>query len=317
LVIGADGTLRIHGAVVGKSVDVTSAQGQAQARSLAGSVEWLLLELGEWKMIPIENVIAACSGGPTKIAARIESPEQVLGAAFALQTGVDALLVPSYVLSAALIAKAQRGEVVEEPCAKGVERTAFSLTTFEVVAVEEGGVGDRVCVDLTSLLQEGEGMLVGSSASSMVLVHGETVPSEFVPSRPFRVNAGAVHCYILMADKSTKYLSEIAMGSEVMVVSASTGQQRSAIVGRVKVERRPFRLVRWKDDKGRESGTFVQQAETVRLIRPSALDTDSTSDSGSVLVSVTDILPGVSLLGWHGGGGRHVGVQIQAQVAEK
>ena len=43
-------------------------------------------------------------------------------------------------------------------------------------------------------------MLVGSSASSMVLVHGETVESEFVPTRPFRVNAGAAHTYIMMAD---------------------------------------------------------------------------------------------------------------------
>ena len=85
----------IEGKQVGRRVDVSNSSGQATARSMAGSVSWILLDLGEWKMIPIENIIAACDGGPTKVAARISSPEQVLGAAFALEIGVDALLVPS------------------------------------------------------------------------------------------------------------------------------------------------------------------------------------------------------------------------------
>merc|ERR1712232_1345862 len=102
------------------------------------------------------------------------------------------------------------------------------LSRLEVIDIEEGGVGDRVCVDLTSLLEIGEGLLVGSSAASMVLVHGETVPSEFVPTRPFRVNAGAVHCYVQLADTSTKYLSELRMGHEVLVVNARSGRTRRA-----------------------------------------------------------------------------------------
>ena len=85
--------LYIEGKQVGRRVDVSNSEGQSKARAMAGSVEWILLDLGEWKMIPIENIIAACDGGPTKVAARISSPEQVLGAAFALQIGVDALLV--------------------------------------------------------------------------------------------------------------------------------------------------------------------------------------------------------------------------------
>ena len=84
--------LYIEGKQVGRRVDVSNSEGQSKARAMAGSVEWILLDLGEWKMIPIENIIAACDGGPTKVAARISSPEQVLGAAFALQIGVDALL---------------------------------------------------------------------------------------------------------------------------------------------------------------------------------------------------------------------------------
>ena len=58
----------------------------------------------------------------------------------------------------------------------------------------------RYCIDLTTVLQVGEGVLVGSSASSLALIHGETIPSEFVPTRPFRINAGSPHSYILMND---------------------------------------------------------------------------------------------------------------------
>ncbi|RJU86785.1 MAG: 3-dehydroquinate synthase [Candidatus Poseidoniales archaeon] len=295
--------LYINGKQVGRKVNVSSSEGQANARSMSGSVEWILLELGEWKMIPIENIIAACDGVPTKVAARISSPEQVLGAAFALQIGVDALLVPEEILPTALIAKSQRGETNSEP-EVSIENDSFELSTVEVIEVKEGGIGDRVCVDLTSMLDNGEGMLVGSSSSSLVLVHGETVESEFVPTRPFRVNAGAAHSYILMADGTTSYLCELKMGDEVMVVS-SQGNCRTAIVGRVKIERRPFILFRWKDENNNEAGALLQQAETVRLI---------TSSTG--IVSITDLVKGTSLLGWSGGVGRHIGIPISAEVTE-
>ena len=296
--------LYINQRQVGRKVDVSNSEGQAKARSMAGSVEWILLDLGEWKMIPIENIIAVCDGGPTKVAARISSPEQVLGAAFALQIGVDAILVSEENLPTALIARSQRGEVVS-PAEPTPEKPSFNLSPIEVIEVKEGGVGDRVCVDLTSMLELGEGMLVGSSANSMVLVHGETVESEFVPTRPFRVNAGAAHSYILKADGSTSYLSELKMGDEVMVLSES-GTSRSAVVGRIKIEKRPFILFRWKDEKHNEAGTLLQQAETVRLIT-----------AANELVSVTELVEGTILLGWSGGAGRHIGIPISAEVTER
>ena len=296
--------LYINQRQVGRRVDVSNSEGQAKARSMAGSVEWILLDLGEWKMIPIENIIAVCDGGPTKVAARISSPEQVLGAAFALQIGVDALLVSEENLPTALIAKSQRGEVIS-PVTPTPEKPSFKLSQIEVIEVKEGGFGDRVCVDLTSMLELGEGMLVGSSANSMVLVHGETVESEFVPTRPFRVNAGAAHSYILKADGSTSYLSELKMGDEIMVLSES-GTSRSAVVGRIKIEKRPFILFRWRDEKHNEAGTLLQQAETVRLVT-----------GANELVSVTELAEGTTLLGWSGGGGRHIGIPISAEVKER
>ena len=309
LILGTDlqidgDALYIEGKQVGRRVDVSDSDGQSKARAMAGSVEWILLDLGEWKMIPIENIIAACDGGPTKVAARISSPEQVLGAAFALQIGVDALMVNENTLQTALIAKSQRGEVATEPVYES-ENQELDLSLLEVIEVREGGVGDRICVDLTSLLEAEEGMIVGSSSKSMILVHGETVESEFVPTRPFRVNAGASHSYIMMADGTTSYLSELKMGDEVMVVN-SDGESRDCVVGRVKIEKRPFILFRWKNENDNEAGVLLQQAETVRLISESR-----------ELVSVTELVPGMKLLGWNGGAGRHVGQTISAEVDER
>ena len=107
-----------------------------------------------------------------------------------------------------------------------------------------------------------------------------------------------------MADGTTSYLCELKMGDEVMVVS-SQGNCRTAIVGRVKIERRPFILFRWKDENNNEAGALLQQAETVRLI---------TSSTG--IVSITDLVKGTSLLGWSGGVGRHIGIPISAEVTE-
>lgn len=308
LVLGDDlnidgDALYIEGNQVGRRVDVSTSEGQSKARAMAGSVEWILLDLGEWKMIPIENVIASCDGGPTKVAARISSAEQVLGAAFALDIGVDALLVTEDILPTALIAKSQRGER-EQSEMEEVKSEGFELSTLRIIEVKEGGVGDRICVDLTSMLDLGEGMIVGSSSNSMVLVHGETVESEFVPTRPFRVNAGAAHTYILMADGGTKYLSELKMGDQVMV-SNSEGKSRTATVGRVKIERRPFILFKWRDENHNEAGALLQQAETVRLV----------TESG--LISITDLSPDMKIIGWSGGAGRHLGIEITADVTEK
>ena len=303
LVIDGD-ALYINSKQVGRKVDVSNSSGQSVARAMAGSVEWILLEFGEWKMIPIENIIAACDGGPTKVAARISSAEQVLGAAFALQIGVDALLVDEKTLPTALIAKSQRGEKTVESVSENTTQEMI-LSKLEVIEVREGGVGDRVCVDLTAMLELGEGMIVGSSSNSMILVHGETVESEFVPIRPFRVNAGAAHSYIMMADGTTSYLSELKMGDEVMVAN-SDGISRSCTVGRVKIEKRPFILFRWKNENDNEAGVLLQQAETVRLISESR-----------ELVSITELVPGTLLLGWAGGAGRHVGQPISAEVEER
>lgn len=177
---------------------------------------------------------------------QLSEPAQVQGAAFALQIGVDALLLaPDKDLwAAAVSAREQRNHdptekvspsassAASKPAATaavngeaksgdssstalkassssgGDEKSTSSggsssggagktggdasggggslaggLTVARVTKTVQGGVGDRVCVDLIQSLKAGEGMLVGSSAKMLALVHAEVYDTGFMPAR--------------------------------------------------------------------------------------------------------------------------------------
>ena len=48
-----------------------------------------------------------------------------------------------------------------------------------------------------------------------------------------------VHAYVMMPGGKTAYLSELRSGSEVLIIN-SDGKQRTAVVGRTKIEQRPL-----------------------------------------------------------------------------
>jgi 3-dehydroquinate synthase II len=165
-----------------------------------------------------------------------------------------------------------------------------------------GGVGDRVIVDLTSLLAEEEGLVVGSSAAFLFHVASEALGSRYTGPRAFRVNAGAAHSYTLLADGTTRYLSELEAGDAVCVLSPK-GSVRSARVGRVKIERRPMLLVRAR--AGENSRTvFLQEAETVRLSTPAGR------------VASTELTKGLDVYGVSLPPGRHLGTVDDGDPAD-
>ena len=281
-------------------VEIDGFRGQEEAVSLIGMVDWLLLRCSDWTMIPLENIISASRGTGTRIAAAVSCTDDINGAGFALEHGVDAVLIPpktdllnySLTISEKMTPKEQAPEQIQS-----------GLQYSEVIDIAAVGIGDRVCVDLIDTLELGEGLLVGSTANAMVMVHGETVPSEYVPTRPFRVNAGAVHSYCLMADQTTKYLSELVSGDKVAVINLR-GTLRHSTIGRVKIERRPFVLVKYSD--GSISGQVaLQQAETIRLV----------GDGG--LISVTNINVGDRVLTRMSTGMRHIGRELDGVMNER
>ena len=213
---------------VGIYGEVTDIKSQNLVREKIGLVEWLVLEFTDWKMIPIENLISECEGTGTKLAVKVNQVDEIQGIAFALEKGVDAIIINQepLMIEAAEIAKAQRLELKEyEPATHEGVSGRLNLEQCIISEIKNGGVGERFCVDLTTMLEFGEGLLIGSSASSLALVHGEVLASDFVPSRPFRVNAGPPHSYIMMADGKTKYIAELESGEEILIVNKNGGKR--------------------------------------------------------------------------------------------
>ena len=109
-----------------------------------------------------------------------------------------------------------------------------------------------------------------------------------------------------MADGTTKYLSELMAGDTVAIVD-SEGDTGEAIVGRVKIESRPFLIIRFKhEESGTEGQTFVQQAETVRLVSPDG-----------EMPSVTSIKMGDSILVHIDSSARHIGQNVLSASEER
>ena len=257
-------------------------------------LDFVIIEVKDWKIIPLENIIAKLHKMHTEIFALARTPEEVRKMFSILEVGVDGVIFEASSISEAKEAMVYLGT------------SSFELREAKIIDIKEVGDGERVCVDTASMLHKGEGMLIGSRSNFLFLVHNESVGSSFTSPRPFRVNAGAVHCYTLSPDGTTRYLSELETGAEVLVID-SHGRARRATVGRSKIERRPMLMI--KAQTGDEVGGIIaQDAETIRFVRP-----------GGHLVSVTHLKKGDTVL-VHAktATGRHFGMEVSDEyILEK
>jgi 3-dehydroquinate synthase II len=163
--------------------------------------------------------------------------------------------------------------------------------------------GDRVCIDTIANMTNGEGMLVGDYSSGMVLVNSESLENPYVASRPFRVNAGAVHCYIMTTDGRTRYLSDLKAGDEMLVVNYK-GETYISVAGRIKLEKRPLLRIEIKGIL-KTFSVVLQNAETIRIVTP-----DGNSKS------VVSLMPGDKVVIFEEEGGRHFGYKIEESITE-
>jgi len=251
---------------------------------------YVIVDADDWKVIPLENLVARSD----RIIARVTSPEEAALALQVLERGVAGILLATESPAAVK----ETGAIVHRA------QEEVALVPFTVTAVRPVGMGDRVCVDTCSLLSEGEGLLVGNTSSAFLLVHAETLENPYVAPRPFRVNAGAVHAYVLSPGGKTSYLSDLSAGGTVLVVG-SDGTTREATVGRVKIEKRPLLLVEAEAD-GVPCSLILQNAETIRLV----------ARDGSA-ISVVEVSPGDTVMGCVKEAGRHFGMAVRESIVEK
>ncbi len=287
------------GQAIGTVVRMEDGAAQAAAAEAQGIV---LVEGRDWTIIPLENLIAARRDRPGTLFALATSAAQCGVFRDTLETGVHGIVLRPE--SADDVATAHRILVEKGVPSVTASASGDGLVEAEITAIEDAGPGDRVCVDTTSIFEPGEGLLVGSTHRSFALVHAETIETEYVRARPFRVNAGAVHSYLMGPDGRTQYLSEVQAGSQVLAV-APDGTTRTLTVGRAKIERRPHFLVRWTTRNGPGSA-IVQNAETIRLVRPDGQP-----------ISVTELNVGDHILVQDESAARHFGMPVDERLEER
>ncbi|POG57556.1 3-dehydroquinate synthase II [Haloferax marisrubri] len=277
----------------GSYVRILSKDYEAFAEEAARDGDYTIVIGEDWTIIPLENLIARI-GEETDLIAGVTTAEEAKTAFETLELGSDGVLLDSD--DPDEIRKTV--EVRDE-----AERESLDLVWAEVTEVERTGMADRVCVDTGTIMDHDEGMLVGSMARGLFFVHAETAKSPYVASRPFRVNAGAVHAYARTPDGGTVYLSELESGDEVQLIDTN-GNTREAIVGRVKIEKRPmFRIS--ADYEGDRVTTLLQNAETIKV------------HTREGRTAVTDLEPGDEMLIYYEDTARHFGEAVEESIIEK
>lgn len=276
---------------LGKDVlEITIKNKKDEERISALTKETAIVESQDWTIIPLENIIAQGA----RVVFPVTSKEDSKVALTILEKGVWGVLI-----------RTDNPAVVKEitSFAKGIG-SQLAIREFLIKDVQKVSLGDRVCIDTITDMKPGEGMLIGNYSNAFFLVHSESVKNPYVEPRPFRVNAGAVHAYVLMPNGKTKYLDELKTGDEVLIVNQK-GESFVSTIGRLKIEKRPMlNIVADVGDK--EVSIILQNAETIRLTKPSGEP-----------VSVVKLSKGDKVLGYTEEGGRHFGFRIRETINEK
>ena len=257
-------------------------------------VDYIIIKCLDWRVIPLENLIAKARG-KSKLIAEVTTAEDAKLVLEALELGADGVLLktsnPIELSKAVKIVKEQMPKII--------------LTVAKIVSTKPISSGARVCVDTVDLMVPGEGMLVGCQSAGFFLVEAEVNENPYVNSRPFRVNAGAASNYTLTSLQGTQYLSELKAGDEVLIINRE-GKARITNVGRSKIEFRPLLLIEAQlgDTKIK---IILQNAETIRLVTPKASK------------PVTELKPNEEVIVHIAArGGRHFGVSVPEEtVIEK
>ncbi|MEM2849469.1 MAG: 3-dehydroquinate synthase II [Candidatus Bathyarchaeia archaeon] len=249
---------------------------------------YIIVKCLNWKIIPLENIVAKLHG-KTKIIAEASSLEEADTLTNILEIGVDGVLIEA--------AKPEDVRRLREAVSRSVNR--LELKSVKVVSIKPVKLGARVCLDTCDLLSEGEGVLVGCQSSGLFLVEAEVHGNPYVEARPFRVNAGPPALYILVPGGKTRYLSELKAGDTLLAVKRD-GSFREVELCRVKIEWRPMKLVE-VEYASTTYKTVVQDAETVRFV----------ASDGSK--SVAELKIGDEVLLHMQEGGRHFGTLVKSE----
>ena len=287
-------------AEIGFFIHVTDDQTLQIACDIARTEKWAIIHFKDPTKIPLEIVLASADNTDGKIITvvqDIEEAEIVLGV---LEKGSHGVML-AHQESSGSIEIEKLGQLCKK--VNNVEKVA--LEELEVTKISHIGMGERACVDTCSNFAKDEGLLIGSYSQGMILVSSETHPLPYMPTRPFRVNAGAIHSYAISSVSQTNYLSELGSGHKVLAVNCD-GKARELVVGRIKIEVRPLLSIDAVSQSGIPVNVIVQDDWHVRVLGP-----------GAKVLNVTELKPGDKVMGQTAPSGRHVGFPVKETCIEK
>ena len=285
--IAPDGDLKPGEDVIEVIVDSKKDEDKALR---APASKFVVVRTHNWKVIPLENLIAARSN----LVAAVKDAREAKLALEIMERGADGIL----------LATADVNEIKKTGKLMAEQAEKLKLVKAKITALKQLGMGDRVCVDTMTNMRPGQGLLVGNSSSGLFLVHAENVETPYCAPRPFRVNAGGVHAYVRTPAGKTAYLADLAVGDPVLMVD-SRGRGEVTYVGRSKIEKRPMMLVE-AFALGQKLSLILQNAETIRLTRP-----------GGAPISIAKLKPGDKVLAFLEEAGRHFGMKVKETITEK
>ena len=121
--------------------------------SKTGQVDFIIVSAKDWKIIPFENLIAEMHSNETDLIASVDDVKEAELMLKTLEIGVDGILMTPKAAN----------DIVD---LKNLIHTGFEIeiTKAKITNIQSIPESERVCVDTTSLLHPGEGMLIGSTA---------------------------------------------------------------------------------------------------------------------------------------------------------
>jgi 3-dehydroquinate synthase II len=276
---------------VALTIDIAGKEDENKAVEAAeDGANYIIIDCRDWRIIPLENLIAR-TRGKSKLIAKVSSADDARLVLETLQLGTNGVLLKTNNLE----------EIKKTIALVKQEDAKVKLAKAKISSIKKIGTGARVCVDTCDLMSPGEGILVGVQSAGLFLVEAEVSENPYVQSRPFRVNAGSLPLYTLASLENTRYLSELKSGDEVLIIDRN-GNVRTTNVGRAKIEFRPLILIEAEAD-GKKLKAILQNAETIRLVTPTGSKQVTELQTGDeVLVHLAAT------------GGRHFGVSVPEET---
>src|SRR5918911_4505862 len=107
-------------------------------RASATGAELVIVEAPNWKIIPLENIIAKLHKSKTRVFATAKSSREVATMFAVLELGVDGVILST------------DSEDEVEKAREQLYSTKFPIKPAKILEVKDVGTGERVCVDTAS-----------------------------------------------------------------------------------------------------------------------------------------------------------------------